>query len=234
MREQAVEAALNDALLPRLTATLNTLADAARAEVATQNVAADQIAVTRRAHIKYDGTDTALTVAFGSVAEMTQAFEAAYLGRYSFLMPGRALVVEAVAVEAASRESTQVPPSPRKQGEGVSLASTPRAETQVPMFSEGAYNPTPLYRAENLKPGNIITGSAIITDANATTVVEPEWQAEVTALGHLLLTRCKPRAARTASTVSGGSCGSEPQAGGRWLNGGPSAPRRTCPSRSSA
>ena len=198
MREQAVEAALNDALLPRLTATLNTLADAARAEVATQNVAADQIAVTRRAHIKYDGTDTALTVAFGSVAEMTQAFEAAYLGRYSFLMPGRALVVEAVAVEAASRESTQVPPSPRKQGEGVSLASTPRAETQVPMFSEGAYNPTPLYRAENLKPGNIITGSAIITDANATTVVEPEWQAEVTALGHLLLTRCKPRAARTA------------------------------------
>jgi 5-oxoprolinase (ATP-hydrolysing) len=202
MREQAVEAALNDDVLPRLTITLNTLAAAASAEVAAQNVAAEQITVTRRAHIKYDGTDTALVVAFGSVADMTHAFESAYLGRYSFLMPGRALIVEAVAVEAASCEPAHASGSPRNLQaaavEGVSMADTARAEAHVQMFSDGAYHATPLYRAENLKPGNRIPGPAIITDANATTVVEPEWQAEVTAFGHLLLTRAKPRAAQAA------------------------------------
>ena len=213
MREQAIEAVLNQALLPRLITTLDTMADTACAEVAAQDIARQDIAVTRRAHIKYEGTDTALTVAFGSVAEMTSAFEAAYLGRYSFLMPGRALIIEAVAVEAASREredASAFTPSPAgggRPGWGAKEAQeTLRAgasagasiETMVQMYSEGAYQNTALYRGENLKPGNRIAGPAIITDANATTVVEPEWQADVTAQGHLLLTRAQPRAARTA------------------------------------
>ncbi len=205
MREQAVEAPLNDALLPRLVAALDALADAARAEVAAQNVAAEQIAVIRRAHIKYDGTDTTLNVAFGNVDEMTRGFENAYLARYSFLMPGRGLVVEAVAVEASSSDAGGTPaetPSPARGARehlkrSRSLGWGP-AEAHVKMYCDGTYQSTPLHRAENLKPGNVITGPAIITDANATTVIEPEWQAEVTTQGHLLLTRSKPRAARTA------------------------------------
>ena len=66
------------------------------------------------------------------------------------------------------------------------------------MFSEGAYHSVPLYRVERLQPGNVIPGPAIITDANATTVIEPQWQAEVTAQGHLLLTRSTPRVAHAA------------------------------------
>ena len=202
MREQAVEAALTETALPRLVATLDALGATARAEVAAQNVPADQITLIRRAHIKYDGTDTALNVAFGSVPDMTQAFEAAYLTRYSFLMPGRALVVEAVAVEASSQTNKQGdsrPPGGEAEAARKSGATpTPTASIMVDMFSEGAYHPTPLYRSENLQPGHRIPGPAIITDANATTVVEPEWQGEVTAQGHLLLSRAKPRAARTA------------------------------------
>ena len=195
MREQAVEAPLDEALLPRLTGTLDVLADAASAEVFSQNVDRQRVKVTRRAHIKYDGTDTALNVPFGSVAEMTRAFESAYLARYSFLMPGRRLVVEAVAVEASSaahdthRDAAPVMASPEQPL---------KAETTVPMYSEGAWHNAPLHRVENLRPGHRITGPAIITDANATTVVEPEWQAEITAQAHLLLSRAQPRAARTA------------------------------------
>ncbi len=197
MREQAVEATLTEALLPRLVSTLDTLARAAGTDVVAQSVAEENVVVTRRAHIKYDGTDTTLTVTFGSVDGMTRAFEAAYLGRYSFLMPGRALVVEAVAVEASSRENAKETLPPRLR-EGVSLIGIVQAETHVQMFSNGAYQPTPLYRSQNLHPGNRIPGPAIITDANATTVVEPEWQAEVTTQGHLLLTRIAPRQTQAA------------------------------------
>ncbi len=197
MREQAVEATLTEALLPRLVSTLDTLARAAGTDVVAQSVAEENVVVIRRAHIKYDGTDTTLTVTFGSVDGMTRAFEAAYLGRYSFLMPGRALVVEAVAVEASSRENAKETLPPRLR-EGVSLIGIVQAETHVQMFSNGAYQPTPLYRSQNLHPGNRIPGPAIITDANATTVVEPEWQAEVTTQGHLLLTRIAPRQTQAA------------------------------------
>ncbi len=198
MREQAVEAPLNETLLPRMIATLDALADAARAEVAAQSIGVEQIAITRHAQIKYDGTDTTLTVAFGSVAEMTRGFESDYRARYSFLMPGRGLVVEAVAVEASSH-GTATRPSPIPPGKAVrQRPGAPVPVTLIQMYSEGAYHPTPLHHVENLQAGHIIPGPAIITDANATTVIEPEWQAEVTAQGHLLLTRSKPRAKRTA------------------------------------
>ena len=49
-----------------------------------------------------------------------------------------------------------------------------------------------------LHPGDRIAGPAIIAEANATTVVEPGWQAEVTRLGHLVLERVEPRAPRVA------------------------------------
>ena len=208
MREQAVEAPLNDALLPRLVTALDALAEAACAEVVAQDVSREQIVIMRRAHIKYEGTDTTLSVSFGARDEMTRAFESAYLSRYSFLMPGRALVVEAVAVEASSHErSTPNIPLPPAQGTtwsgakgaGVGQGSgTPPPEAQVRMFSNGAHHDAPLHRVEHLKPGNIIRGPAIITDANATTVIEPQWQAEVTRQGHLLLTRSRPRESRAA------------------------------------
>ena len=195
MREQAIEAPLDDALLPRLGSTLDALADAARNEVMAQNVAAENIVVARRAHIKYDGTDTTLNVSFASVADMQRDFENAYLSRYSFLMPGRALVVEAVAVEASSGEqgeTNDVNPSLAQAGQSVPVAA------HVPMYSEGQWQTAPLHRVESLQAGDKIAGPAIITDTNATTVIEPEWQAEVTAQGHLLLTRSKARAMRTA------------------------------------
>ena len=45
--------------------------------------------VHRRVHLRYEGTDSALVVPFGSVAEMQAAFEAAYRQRFAFLMSER-------------------------------------------------------------------------------------------------------------------------------------------------
>jgi 5-oxoprolinase (ATP-hydrolysing) len=61
------------------------------------------------------------------------------------------------------------------------------------MFSGGRWHAAPLYRREHLGPGQRVEGPAIIAEANATTVVEPEWRAEVTPLDHLVLERAVPR-----------------------------------------
>ena len=64
--------------------------------------------------------------------------------------------------------------------------------------STAAGTSTPLYRRADLRPGDASTGPAIIAEANATTVVEPGWRAEVTDLDHLVLRRVAPRAAARA------------------------------------
>ena len=67
------------------------------------------------------------------------------------------------------------------------------------MFSGARWHEAPLYRREELGPGSTIDGPAIIAEANATTVVEPEWRANVTALNHVVLERTKEK--RRASAI---------------------------------
>ena len=57
----------------------------------------------KRLHLKYEGTDTSLGVALGAVDAMRADFEKLYRNRFSFLMPDRALIAEAVSVEAVGR-----------------------------------------------------------------------------------------------------------------------------------
>src|SRR6185436_10561354 len=72
----------------------------------------------------------------------------------------------------------------------------------VRVFTAGRWWQAPLHRREDLGPGARIEGPAIIAEANATTVVEPDWRAEITALGHLLLQRISPRKRETAIGTS--------------------------------
>uniref|UniRef100_UPI0024E1C75C hydantoinase B/oxoprolinase family protein n=1 Tax=Diaphorobacter nitroreducens TaxID=164759 RepID=UPI0024E1C75C len=52
---------------------------------------------------------------------------------------------------------------------------------------------------EDMRPGDLLQGPAIIAEKNATTVVEPGWQARLTSLDHLVLDRHLPRAQRHAA-----------------------------------
>jgi 5-oxoprolinase (ATP-hydrolysing) len=52
---------------------------------------------------------------------------------------------------------------------------------------------------EDLRPGDVIPGPAIIAEKNATTVVEPGWQANLTELDHIILDRTEDRAIKFAA-----------------------------------
>src|SRR5213075_3516355 len=92
------------------------LASEARNELVVQGVPAARVRVERRAHLKYDGTDTALIVSLAPLEKMKAQFEAAYRQQFSFLMPGRALVAEAVSVEAiAPGDAPREKPAERKK-----------------------------------------------------------------------------------------------------------------------
>src|SRR3989449_11322588 len=68
----------------------------------------------------------------------------------------------------------------------------------IRVFTGGKWHAAPLYRREDLGAGQRIDGPAVIAEANATTVVEPEWRATVTSLNHLVLERIKERKTHVA------------------------------------
>jgi len=189
MRERAVELKLDDAR--PLERVAKELGSEAREELELQGVPTGRIRVEQRVHLKYDGTDTALIVQLAARDAMVAEFEAAYRKQFSFLMPGRALVAEAVSVEAiAPGDAPKEQPAQRRAAAG--------AVQKVRMFTGGRWCEAPLYRREDLGAGQRIDGPAIIAEANATTVVEPEWRASVTELDHLVLERTQPRVSASA------------------------------------
>jgi len=194
MREQAVEEKLGAASVAALAARLDALAEAARGELLAQGVGAERIDVIRRVHLRYEGTDSALVVDHGGAEAMQAQFEAAYKRRFSFLMPSRALVIEAISVEALGRSEAP----PETIVDGAARGGEPAPSERVRMFGNGEWRDTGIHLRVDVKPGDIIRGPAIVAESNATTVVEAGWQAEVTPYNHLVLTRVEALPERRA------------------------------------
>ncbi|WP_157265235.1 hydantoinase B/oxoprolinase family protein [Azohydromonas aeria] len=192
LREATLECTLDAAGLAQAEGLLQRLGAEAAAEIESQGFNRNDIRVLRRLRVRYQGTDTALEVPAGNEEEVRAAFEAAYRLRFAFLMPGRALVIESAVVEAVG------PGAQPGQAEREAHEHRAPSLARVRMHSEGQWCDAKLYLREQLLPGALIDGPAIIAEANATTVVEPGWQARLTGLEHLLLQRVQPRAARRA------------------------------------
>jgi 5-oxoprolinase (ATP-hydrolysing) len=207
MREQSVEVRLEAGTVPRLTDVADTLEAAARAELLDEDVPAERIRVSRRVQLRYDGTDSAVPVDLADADAMVAAFETNHRRTYSFLMD-RPLIAEAVSVEAVGlTEQPDLSHLGRnvaaQQGAGAMdrEGTDPAPATRVRMHTGGAWRVVPLYRRENLRPGDTVRGPAIVAEANATTVVDEGWSAAVTPYGHLVLERVGARADRSDAST---------------------------------
>ncbi|MFB7336676.1 hydantoinase B/oxoprolinase family protein [Streptomyces adustus] len=182
MREQSIEAPLEPSAMPGIHKTAADLEAAGRAELRAEDVPEERIRVTRRAQLRYDGTDTTLTVELTEPDTMRHAFEERHRATYSFVLD-RPIVVEALSVEATGLTD---PPdlSALAPYEGRS-----RAPETVRLHTGGVWRDVPLHHREGLPPGDTVTGPAIIAEAGATTVVDDGWRAATTHDGHLVMER---------------------------------------------
>jgi 5-oxoprolinase (ATP-hydrolysing) len=194
MREASIELPLDEAGLEAAGKRLVQLGDAARDEVASQGVARDAVALRRHIHVRYQGTDTALVVPFGSASDIRRAFEVGYRQRFAFLMPDRMLVIEAVSVEAVGAGERHDAGTRGTEP----AAFVPKPDATVRMHSGGRWHEAGLYVRESLQAGATIAGPAIVAEKNATTVVEPGWQAVLKAAGPIELARTTPRESQHA------------------------------------
>ena len=194
IREQAVEQRLSAESMAQWAPVLAALAERAQNELRAQPLGSGPIEVRRRVHLRYEGTDSALIVPFGSLQEIQASFEAAYRQRFAFLMAGKGLMVEAVSVEAIIAGDAAA----EQEGLAHPVREVPRRDT-VRMYTQGQWVQAALVVREDLRAGDHIPGPAIIAERNATTVVEPGWRALLTTLDHLVLERVEARAVQYAA-----------------------------------
>ena len=186
LRQQAVEATLGPAALAAADAAFVPLEGTARDEVARQGIAAERITCRRTLHLKYDGTDTTLEIPFArDAAPIVGEFERRYRQQYGFLMPGKALVVEAIAVEAIGRAESAADFAPVYSPRAGPL----RALKVNRVYMEGAFRDAQVFDRGDLRPGDAIAGPAVIREQNATTVIEPGWRATLTPRDDIVLER---------------------------------------------
>ncbi|HEY9828320.1 MAG TPA: hydantoinase B/oxoprolinase family protein [Stenomitos sp.] len=184
LKEQTVELPLTHQTLPELEQILAQLATAGQADIAAQGIPEANIEVLRKAHLRYQGTDTALSIEYGDVDGMRSHFEAAYRHRYGFIVPHQALVVEAVSIEAIGHSTVAAEPTRQAH-----RATALQPVATVPVFMGGQWHHTPLYQRSDLQCEDRIVGPALIVEPTGTNVIEPGWTAIVTAQNHLIVER---------------------------------------------
>ncbi|MEZ2237935.1 hydantoinase B/oxoprolinase family protein [Microcoleus sp.] len=192
MRERAIEQQLSLDLINDLQPILAELEAEGRRELnrSSAEVAEEkaEVLVISKLHLKYQGSDSVLPVNFAPTIEIMQAeFEAVHRQRYSFIMPEKALIVEAVAVEVV--ETMDVPDRSIIASDCDTDILAVQPISTVEMYVAGGWRETPVYKRENLRSHDCITGPALIVEPTGTNVIEPGWEAELTSRNDLILNR---------------------------------------------
>ncbi len=184
-RERAIETALDEAGLALVASAITELSRDVHSEVEKQGIAATNIALFPRLHLRYAGTDTALIVDHGALAAIRASFEAAHRKRFGFIADEKPIVIEAVSVEAVGKDANVTEESRASRGD----AHMPPPARTTRFFTCNEWHNAPVYLRENLASGDRLDGPAIIIEPHQTIVIEPGWSAEVTPLNHIILTR---------------------------------------------
>ncbi len=137
-----------------------------------QGIARDNVTLESRARLRFEGSDSLLSVDCGDPAEMDASFRTLHRQRFGYSDMEAAIIVEALSVEASGLSG----------GLGEAMAEP------VPAQGEASGSWRTVERAA-MAQGDTIDGPALVIDPGSTTVIEPGWQARLAEEGSLVLAR---------------------------------------------
>jgi N-methylhydantoinase A len=171
--------------------TLEDLEQQGYADLIKEGVAPDQIVIERYVDLRYVGQSYELTLPFeGDIAKAANDFHAAHERRFGYCDHGEQ--VQVVNVRLKSRGVTTA--TVLKQHEMLSEAVAQPTRTRRAIFTsqeQPVSYEVPVYERESLQPGITLTGPAIITQYDTTTIVPPSWQVRVDAFANLVIDQKK-------------------------------------------
>ncbi len=194
-RQQALLKPLAEESVSAMEEMIGQLCDAVLKELAYQGISEEDATWRPVLQVRYDGTDTALPVNFegNSIDKARKDFETSHKAQFGFIYDNKPMIIEAVGVEGADRREKG-----RDERDHALAGEKPMAGETRKIYSDGAWRDASVFCRETMKPGHKVSGPALLIESHQTIVVEPGWQAEITAKDHILLRRVEKKRRQAA------------------------------------
>jgi N-methylhydantoinase A/oxoprolinase/acetone carboxylase beta subunit len=149
------------------------MTEQARRDLAQENIPTSAMQFNPIADLRYKGQAYELTVSFG--ADLAGAFHQAHTRRYGYAMPGRAVEVVNLRLQAVGVV------------EKPTFAAEPVTQNDGKSGLIGMKGPLALYEREALQPGACFHGPALIFQLDSTVYISAGWSANVDSYRNLVL-----------------------------------------------
>ncbi|XP_067934707.1 5-oxoprolinase-like [Watersipora subatra] len=176
----------------RVQAEVSALKLATCKELLNQGFSSDCIDYEVYLNLRYKGTDCALMCSpptsddklHGTQPMTYDGFLSTFLFKYEtefgFTIADREIIVDDIRVRGVGKCISPEEPDLSVDSDSVLLPAK-----VIPCYFGNSYHDTSLYLFRDLKPGQILSGPAIIIDANSTILVEPQCKASITLKGDI-------------------------------------------------
>ena len=135
--------------------------------------------------LRYRGTQTELTVPLPADAEppgLRAAFERRHRSELGYARPEHPVEAITVRVDVQTPSTRPPPLAPSRPGK-----AEPRRRDRL--FVDGRHHDVGIFHREDLGPGTVLRGPALVAEATATIVIDPGFVARVEDDGVILVTR---------------------------------------------
>jgi 5-oxoprolinase (ATP-hydrolysing) len=168
--------------LDELNARLSSLEKATADKFIRDGVSSHSIRFENFLNLRYVGSDTTFMIPRPDGETWEEAFIAEHKRQFSFIMPGRSVLVENIRVRAvAESESVEPHLNLRYQLSKVQLmaVSQKKVSDRIQLYFQGGWRESNLFFLASLSPGEQVEGPALILDDTQTIVVAPKATATI-------------------------------------------------------
>jgi 5-oxoprolinase (ATP-hydrolysing) len=181
---------LDDEALNAVESDFAALEDAGRVALLDEGFTVDRIEQRRSLDLRYQGVDAYLNVMIETDGDLPASFAAMHQVLYGFTKPDYPIEIVNLRVEAIGRTDKPEEPKATCADRHVTLEeSVEMVDVQFNTDGELQRTPTPVYRREDLNPGDTLEGPTLIVEAVSTVVVDPGWRVQVDGRSCLVLQR---------------------------------------------
>ena len=170
---------------PELRAQLDEMIARARADLLREGIAEEAMAFSGLVDMRYRGQSYELTLPFtgASTDDLLAGFHAAHARSYGHVMPGRAVAVVNLRLQATGVvEKPVLVPEPLIGSDGIEAV----LGHKTILCGDGEHRFC-LYDRGRLRPGAMFAGPALVFQMDSTVFVPPEWSARVDGYRNIIL-----------------------------------------------
>ncbi|HHL19580.1 MAG TPA: 5-oxoprolinase, partial [Thiothrix sp.] len=155
---------------------------------------------------RYQDADSTLKISLNNqstIETLQNDFTTLHQQHYGFHSPEKTIVIASMQVDGLVKNTynkTLQAQQTANTASNITTITPPPPNSHEAVYSQGQWRTVPFYLRDTLQQNTVIQGPAVIVETTATFVIEPTWQARVTAQNNIVLTRDQKQTEQTLKT----------------------------------